>query len=837
MGKVATALALGLLGVLASPPVKVSGAGNAAVSSPEQDLTGARAGGARRRSTRRDGMGAQRCQNETISRRWLGAAISCGLAPEPQTPAESRTANWAGGPGANNTPRGSLCYASAGGHDTADGSTWNNAKESLMACYDSLGADGGTVFFTDGGVYSGSQVRACPRNDPPGCGIWIMGRKDPNFAHPPPGWRRAKRTIIFVGVGGVSFGANSRFGGKPGVLAGSGVDRNHPSIWLSDVSGVVFRNMATFSAFGIQPLRGIVVGEGSDHNRRGAATCASVVFDNVDPSVYGDLRSGPGIDITGGSFWITIQNSLVNGSYGQPREANGRAAILIDGSGNNGNGLIFISDTNVNAGGIKYVPGLNPGSLVVRNLTLEGDFVHDVPPAVWLSNGGTVNGTTLLADDITVSDPGPNGAPALQIDGGLADNCTAMGISGAGHPNAGVNVRGPCTIVGQFESYNLAASNDSISPLRRGQAGTVLGHLIGQTDAARRAFPPTAVRFPNLALQSPSVWVASQYQGGASLLPGVLAPDGTRNAGRASNHGGKVQECLWFTGGNGHLRRSVRIGDWFIMGAWVRSATANGYSESNTQALAFDIDDAPRGSLEGTRSTAPNRGDGEWEWQWIAEKVVAVPRADVYVQFSAHFDEAHSLEAFAPILLHIPAQTISDNEAYDLAVNLQSYPDSARVGDISTLRNERLSIGGTTEFFAKLTHSCTRDCVQTFPDAAGPNALAATNLEQQWQRRQDFRGGSAFGGGTVLARYARYTSRLTPAAVPANSCTAQSFTVPGLLKGDVLIGVSKPSEQNGLTVAPGHVAGDGSGTVNFCNVTAAAIAPRPREDYDFVVVQ
>jgi hypothetical protein len=706
-----------------------------------------------------------------------------------------------------------------------------------MACYDSLGADGGTVFFTDGGVYSGSQVRACPRNDPVGCGIWIMGKKDPNFAHPPLGWRRAKRSVIFEGVGGVSFGANSRFGGKPGVLAGSGVDRNHPSIWLSDVSGVVFRNMTTFSAFGIQPLRGIVVGESSDHNRRGAATCASVVFDNVDPSVHDDVRSGPGIDITGGSFWITIQNSLVNGSYGQPPEANARAAILIDGSGNNGNGLIFITDTNVNAGGIKYVPGLNPGSLVVRNVTLEGDFVHDVPPAVWLSNGGTVNGTTLLADDVTVSDPGPKGAPALQIDGGLADNCTAIGISGAGHPNAGVNVRGPCTIVGQFESYNLSASNDSISPLRQGQAGTVLGHLIGQTDAARRAFPPTAVRFPNLALQLPSHWVTSQYQGGSSFLPAISAPDGTMNAGRASNDASKLQQCLWFTGGNGHLRQTVKVGDWFIMGAWVRSVKGNGYSESNTQALAFDIDDVPSGSLQGTHGTAPNRGDGEWEWQWIAEKVAAIPRPDTYVQFSAHFDELHPVEAFAPIFLHIPTETISDNEAYDFAVNLQSYPDSARVGDISTLRNERLSIGGTTQFFAKLTHSCNKDCVQMFPDSAGPNALAATNLEQEWQKRQDFPAGSVFGNGTVLARYARYTSYLTPAPVPANTCVAQAFTVRGLLKGDVLIGVSKPSEQKGLTIAPGHVERADSVAVNFCNVTNVPITPSPQEEYDFVVVQ
>jgi hypothetical protein len=779
---------------------------------------------------------SERCQYSSVKYDLALDPTSCvaQVTPTPEKPIHGFIDDR---PQGSIVPLAGVCYVNVAGQDAANGRSWDNAKQSLMACYDSLSADGGTIFFSDGGVYSGSQVQACTKDDPPGCGIWIMGKKDPNYAHPPRGWRRAKHTVSFVGVGGSSFGANSRFGGKAGVRAGSGVDRYHPSVWLSAVANVVFRNMVTFSTSGIQPLRGIVVGETSDHDRRGAGSCSTITFDNVDPSLFGGPGSGPGVDITGSSFWITIQNSLVTGAYGQSTDSDNRAAILIDGTVNAGNGLVFVTDTNVNGGGVKYIPGQNPGSLVVRDLTIEGDFSHDIPPAIWIAGTGTMNGTTVTVDNITVADHGPSGAAALEVDGGFADNCTAIGVAGAGTAMAGVNVRGPCTIVGQFQSYNLAASNENISPLRRGQSGTILGHLIGQTDAARRAFSPVSVRFPNLVSQLPSHWPVSRYDGNTSVLTEIKAPDGTTNAGRAESHNGHLQESLWFTPGNGHLAQRIMQGDWYIMGAWVRSVTANGYSQSNTQALGFDIDGAPSGTLAGTHSSAPNRGDGEWEWQWVAEKVIATPRENSYVQFSAHFDNTHSIEAYAPILLHIPAHAVSDNEAYELAVNLQSYPDTAGPGDVSTLRGERLSVGGSTDFFAKLTHSCSADCIQLFPNSPGPNRLAATNVSQEWNHEQEFRAGLTAGKGTPLSRYARFTAELSPSPVLANNCAAQSFKVDGVLEKDVLIAVNKPSEQPGLSVSSGHVAGNNLVNINFCNNTNSAITPTQKESYNFVVVQ
>jgi hypothetical protein len=52
-----------------------------------------------------------------------------------------------------------------------------------------------------------------------------------------------------------------------------------------------------------------------------------------------------------------------------------------------------------------------------------------------------------------------------------------------------------------------------------------------------------------------------------------------------------------------------------------------------------------------------------------------------------------------------------------------------------------------------------------------------------------------------------------------------------------LIGVSKPAEQPGLSVTPGHTVGENTVTINFCNNTALPITPSASETYEFVLVQ
>jgi hypothetical protein len=114
--------------------------------------------------------------------------------------------------------------------------------------------------------------------------------------------------------------------------------------------------------------------------------------------------------------------------------------------------------------------------------------------------------------------------------------------------------------------------------------------------------------------------------------------------------------------------------------------------------------------------------------------------------------------------------------------------------------------------------------------------IAALDLPQTWSAPQNF-GGLSIGRGTILTKYARYIATLSPARVGAKTCTAQNFTVNGIEPLDVLIGVSKPTDQAGLSITPGHVAGANTVTVNFCNNTGLPIMPRESEIYSFVVVQ
>ncbi len=94
------------------------------------------------------------------------------------------------------------------------------------------------------------------------------------------------------------------------------------------------------------------------------------------------------------------------------------------------------------------------------------------------------------------------------------------------------------------------------------------------------------------------------------------------------------------------------------------------------------------------------------------------------------------------------------------------------------------------------------------------------------------------GDGTPISRYARYAVVEHPMRIAPRTCGAQTFdNVIGVVPGDVLIAVSKPAEQEGLSVTLGHVVGTNTLTVNFCNNSASPLTPTAGETYQFVVVR
>jgi len=65
--------------------------------------------------------------------------------------------------------------------------------------------------------------------------------------------------------------------------------------------------------------------------------------------------------------------------------------------------------------------------------------------------------------------------------------------------------------------------------------------------------------------------------------------------------------------------------------------------------------------------------------------VTAAPTNPAIVQMNVQYDSTHVIQAYAPVLLHIPAHTVSANELFNLAYNLQSYSPSCGVGTVCGL--------------------------------------------------------------------------------------------------------------------------------------------------------
>ena len=406
----------------------------------------------------------------------------------------------------------------------------------------------------------------------------IMGPNDPNYKNPnffPPNgpWRRLKApSVRFVGVASSSQQQNGHKGGIVHIGAGSPRDNNHPCIWLSATAGYLyFENLGCF-----YPGRGIVIGEASNHDRSGTGSVSGEYFENVGSGSSNIAGLGPTVDITGRSFWLWFDHCTFEGNYKNGVKDNKRAAILMDGIGNNGVGLTYFTNLNLNGGGVKYLPGASSGPIDIRVLTEEGNYTESIPPAVWITS---TRGSLFHLSQVLVADPGPDAPPAIEIDSG---NPNDVLVDTASASNGAPNVEGPATVLNQYSGMLL---NQTISPIQQGQDGFFNYHVIGQIDAARRGFGPTVVRFPNLAPQIPSSWIKSAACGSVDLIDGVTGPDGTKNAAGPRPLVPRRLSAIDFY----QRSHNISVGDSIIAGVWVRSATRNGFAGSTTQPISAEF--------------------------------------------------------------------------------------------------------------------------------------------------------------------------------------------------------------------------------------------------------
>lgn len=108
-----------------------------------------------------------------------------------------------------------------------------------------------------------------------------------------------------------------------------------------------------------------------------------------------------------------------------------------------------------------------------------------------------------------------------------------------------------------------------------------------------------------------------------------------------------------------------------------------------------------------------------------------------------------------------------------------------------------MSNSGSTQINSKLTQ--TIDFNVTSGTSTGEirfgNGAGSAVATVSSSGKGTFNGGVQIGSnGTALTKMAKYTATLSPAAVSANTCTAQSFTVTGVAAGDMFVAVQKPTE-------------------------------------------
>ena len=569
----------------------------------------------------------------------------------------SRQAQYSTKPATSDGPQ----YVSANGNDANDGLSEKSAKLTVMAAYAALSARGGTIY-----IYDGASCNSVAR-----AGIWIMGSTDPNYRRPPLGWAQMKGgSVTFVGIPKDNYGPNAHMGRTNLVPCGSDADINHPGVWISGVTNPLYFQNLNISGAG----RSVVIGEDSNHGRTGKTGGSSgLSFLNVTANPPARAGLGPPWDIVGGSFWIYLSHIGASGLDFVNRPTNNNAAaILLDGTGNDGIGYIFIDHANLASGGLKVNPGtVNSAgqSLAINVLDTES---QRSPAAVWF----TGQSTTALVQSVHVSDPiGTlcNGSVcAVENDGlGPAENTLVADVLSSATPM----VKGPMLLM---SNVNQAPGG---APFVSGQGGFQNGYVYANSDAARRNFSPATVRFANQANTSPSNWSPTT----GALTMGISAPDGTSGAGRLSN--GSSRGGTYFRPASSV---TVSEGDVLMAGVWERLNSGMSWPSPGGIGTTGCTLTLVTPGYSSTGSFQPGPADGQWYWASVVVKIATVSKNPCSVQFAGVSPENGAADFYAPFFTRIPARTYSDNEIMMVYHNLDTYGSSCAVGTICGLPGQEL---------------------------------------------------------------------------------------------------------------------------------------------------
>ena len=639
-------------------------------------------------------------------------------------------------------PAGSpVCYVSAFGNDANSGAWWDTAKASIMACFDVLpqGAyAGGTIYLQD---KNGVSIPACPAGSPPGCGIWIMGPGDPNYASPPAGWRKklGATPIYILGVGAASTAGSNK--PQVSVTGGSNADAMHPSLWLSGATPVVVENVK-FTSNTRNPIY-----LGVDSNGSSSDTATSVwqfLLDNVSAEAGNTVGYGPTLTLTTNAFWGFVHNCEFGGNPAEvaalstlTRTANivtatSTAALPSSWTGSMNAGIFGTTDASFQ--GAYTVAGSNQITVTGTNTftypnvgpntsTTGGKASSDASQAVLINPGnhggvGQINfrdvyfpgggamrvysgsGSSFTADNI-YSEAGFS--PTIDLIG-CASMVDVTNVTPADKTIAipGFRIDVPpnkvcgspavvhnSTVDGMAHlDGNAGPSNPLVLPNTMAQSGIYKSRLFAQDDTSRRAFGPVVARWPNLASQNPASWGTGSCVGKIVGTP-AMAPDGTMGAGQVSTALSSAGPCFY----SAHNVQVV-AGDTYAFGTWVQSNTANGPSNYSIGmgitgtgcANAYSAGYYPAGN----GGLSPSVG-GAGEWSWVSGWMgITSGGPSCTVTMYGHVDPTHTETYYEPVVIDIPASAnIPANEIAEMALHLQGYRADATPGQVSVMSGEQ----------------------------------------------------------------------------------------------------------------------------------------------------
>lgn len=637
-------------------------------------------------------------------------------------------------------------YVHPSGSNSNDGYTWGSAKADVVSAYDALPSGGGTIYIADlsywDSVNTDRGLWLLGANDPgynggSPTGGWRVRKKCAFIGVNGPSNASNNHAGGMVLIQGGSQTDRSKpaiwIAGSPGPLLFKNIlTQYHAVAWRmgvkSNLSGNIDSSGITFENCGFNMNQIVGNGPGMElgymywlfmrdcvFNGNAAsytltaatrvATTATFTTSVAHVLAVGDTVYVSGVTPSGYNGTWTVATVPTTTTFtatltadpggsgtvfgtAEPVKNYYRAAIAhysdFFAANETPSGLLHFENCNFNSGGFYYKPNgaTSWGSIVMRDITHEGDFAGPEPPTLLIrtntygSSAVAASGSDIFVQNMSIADA--SSTTAVEIEG-LRTSPSLVTVVNS-------SVTGNATV--------MSTTND------RRQGGFSEGEILGGHAGHKRAFGPAAVRYVNLS---------SHTLSGGSWTTGVTAPDGTTGASSLTGSGATATADAYSGAQN------FSVGDWIILGVWRRRSTVGTDDNANFPLVDFS-DNSLRwdnSSSDSFTMTGPNNwghgyntDDTGWTWLYEAHKVTTA--ANGTLTWVLRAADGNTIAYYAPILIKIPVgDSVSEYEIYEMLRHLQTYPTTAAAGDVATLANQNFHVTGPLEIDGALNHDGT----------------------------------------------------------------------------------------------------------------------------------